>query len=128
MLLAQDICSSKSIANIVVKIVVVGTTYCASAVVFPVFSQHMKLPKKRVHNRGSQIPLFFLLNPAIPPLFTPRSRSRPIFFNEILDIFCLIIDIGVMTYLLTIISVRGGGAGGAAAPPCQEKLVLFGQN
>ena len=80
MLLAQDICSSKSIANIVVKIVVVGTTYCASAVVFPVFSQHMKLPKKRVHNRGSQIPLFFLLNPAIPPLFTPGSRSRPIFF------------------------------------------------
>ena len=80
MLLAQDICSSKSIANIVVKIVVVGTTYCASAVVFPVFSQHMKLPKKRVHNRGSQIPLFFLLNPAIPPLFTPGSRSRTIFF------------------------------------------------
>ena len=39
MLLAQDICNSKSIANIVVKIVVVvGTTYCAS-VVCPVFSQ-----------------------------------------------------------------------------------------
>ena len=25
-------------------------------------------------------------------------------------------------------SVRGGGAGGAAAPPVGEKLVLFGQN
>ena len=107
MLLAQDICSSKSIANIVVKIVVVGTTYCASAVVFPVFSQHMKLPKKRVHNRVLKSRFFFF---SIPP-------SRPIFFYEILDIFCLIIDIGVMTYLLTIISVRGG-----------EKIVLFGQN
>ena len=100
MLLAQDICSSKSIANIVVKIVVVGTTYCASAVVFPVFSQHMKLPKKSVHNRGSQIPLFFLLNPAIPPHF----------FYEILDIFCLIIDIDVMTYVLTIVSFDGPGS------------------
>ena len=28
----------------------------------------------------------------------------------------------------TIISVRGGGAGGAAAPPVGEKIVLFGQN
>ena len=105
MLLAQDICSSKSIANIVVKIVVVGTTYCASAVVFLVFSQHMKLPKKRVHNRGSQIPLFFLPNPAIPPLFTPGSRSRPI-----LDIFCLIIGIDVLTYVPTIVSFDGPGS------------------
>ena len=46
---------------------------------------------------------FFLLNPAIPPLFTPGSRPTP-FFYEILDIFCLIIEIGVMTYLLTIVS------------------------
>ena len=37
MLLAQDICSSKSIVNIVVKIVViVGTAF----VVCPVYSQH----------------------------------------------------------------------------------------
>ena len=28
----------------------------------------------------------------------------------------------------TPISVRGGGAGGAAAPPVGEKIVLFGQN
>ena len=27
-----------------------------------------------------------------------------------------------------IISVRGGGAGGAAAPPVGKKIVLFGQN
>ena len=47
---------------------------------------------QRVHNRGSQIPPFFLLNPAIPPYFMPESRSRPI-FNEI---FCLIIEIDVM--------------------------------
>ena len=46
---------------------------------------------------------FYLLNPAIPPLFTPGSRPTP-FFYEILDIFCLIIEIGVMTYLLTIVS------------------------
>ena len=109
MLLAQDICSSKSIANIVVKIVVVGTTYCASAVVFPVFSQHMKLPKKRVHNRVLKSRFFFFSIPPSRPFLRPDPDPAH-FFYEILGIFCLIIEIDVMTYLLTIVSFDGPGS------------------
>ena len=82
MLLAQDICSSKSIANIVVKIVVVGTTYCASAVVFPVFSQHMKLPKKRVHNRVLKSRFFFFSIPPSRPFLRPDPDPAPFFLRD----------------------------------------------
>ena len=33
----------------------------------------------------------------------------------------------IISKLSTCISVRGGGAGGAAAPPVGKKIVLFGQ-
>ena len=62
--------------------------------------------KRKVHNRGSQIPLSRLFFFSIPPSrsFLCLDPDPAPFFYEIFDIFCLIIEIGVMTYLLTIVS------------------------
>ena len=75
--------------------------------------KHMAL--MRVHNRGSQIPLsrlfFFSIPPSSPflPFLRPDPDPTP-FFYEIFDIFCLISEIGIMTYLLTTVSFDGPGS------------------
>ena len=50
------------------------------------------------------------------------------FYEQIAKSPNLHLHVKVRSICIKYISVRGGGAGGAAAPPVGKKIVLFGQN